>query len=139
MASLKPDRFALGGPSAAGLIRPAIEKFGGAWFACLLVMARGDIFVAFGLDHILLATVCGTVGAVATVLLLLQMDRTFDSVGRQATISAVVTLIGDVFAHPSHFPPQWAEPLVTAAVSAGIAVALWYAKRWVKPLIARAA
>ena len=93
-------------------------------------MARGDIFVAFGLDHILLATVCGTVGAIATVALLLQMDRTIDSVGRQATISAVVTLIGDVFAHPSHFPPQWAEPLVTAAVSAGIAVALWYAKRW---------
>jgi hypothetical protein len=41
-----------------------------------------------------------------------------------------VTLIGDVFAHPSHFPPQWAEPLVTAGVSATIAVALWYTKRW---------
>ena len=113
-----------------GLVRPAIEKFCGAWFACLLVMARGNIFVAFSLEHVQLATVCGTVGALATVALLAQMDRTYDSVVRQATISTVVTLIGDVFAHPSHFPPQWAEPLVTAAVSAGIAVALWYAKRW---------
>jgi len=83
--------------------------------------------------HVLLATVCGTVGAMVTVALLLQMDRTTtNSVGRQATISAVVTLIGDVFAHPSHFPPQGAEPLVTAAVSACIAVALWYAKRWAR-------
>ena len=114
-----------------GLVRPAIEKFCGAWLACLLVMARGNIFVAFSVEHLILATVCGTVGALATVALLLQMDRTTDSVGRQATISAVVTLIGDVFAHPSHFPPQWAEPLVTAAVSAGIAIALWYAKQWV--------
>src|SRR3954466_9352262 len=112
------------------LIRPATEKFFGAWLACLLVMARGNIFAAFSVEHLILATVCGTVGALATVALLVQMDRTTDSVVRQATISAVVTLIGDVFAHPSHFPPQWAEPLVTAAVSAGIAVALWYAKRW---------
>ena len=94
-------------------------------------MARGDVFAAFDVEHALLATVCGSVGALTTVVLLVQMDRTINSVGRQATISAVVTLIGDVFAHPSHFPPQWAEPLVTAAVSAGIAVALWYAKRWV--------
>src|SRR4249920_4219845 len=114
----------------SGLIRPAVEKFCGAWLACLLVMARGNIFAAFSIEHVILATVCGTVGALATVALLVQMDRTTDSVVRQATISAVVTLIGDVFAHPSHFPPQWAEPLVTAAVSAGVAVALWYAKRW---------
>jgi hypothetical protein len=40
----------------------------------------------------------------------------------------------DVFAHPSHFPPQWAEPTVTAVVSGGIAIALWHAKRWAKSL-----
>jgi hypothetical protein len=67
-----------------------------------------------------------------TVALLAQMDRTIDSVTRQATISAVATFIGDIFAHPSHFPPQWAEPVVTAAVSASLAIALWYAKRLVK-------
>ena len=115
-----------------GLGRSAAEKFAGAWLACLLVMARGNIFDAFSFEHILLATVCGTVGAVVTVALLVQMDRTTNSVGRQATLSAVVTLIGDVFAHPSHFGPAWAEPLVTAAVSAGIAIALWYAKQWLR-------
>jgi uncharacterized YccA/Bax inhibitor family protein len=113
-----------------GLIRSAVEKFCGAWLACLLVMARGNVFAAFDIEHVLLATVCGTVGALVTIGLLVQMDRTIDSVVRQATISAVVTFIGDLFAHPSHFPPQWAEPLVTAAVSAGLAVTLWYAKRW---------
>lgn len=122
--------LALDGLRAGRLIRPAVEKFCGAWLACLLVMTRGNIFAAFSVEHVILATVCGTVGALATVALLVQMDRSTDSVVRQATISAVVTLIGDVFAHPSHFPPQWAEPLVTAAVSAGLAITLWYAKRW---------
>jgi hypothetical protein len=130
MATLKLGGYAFEDFRAGGLLRPAVEKFAGAWLACLLVMARGNIFAAFSAEHVLLATVCGTVGAIVTVVLLLQMDRTRNSVARQATIAAVVTLIGDVFAHPSHFPPQWAEPLVTAAVSAGIAVALWYAKRW---------
>jgi hypothetical protein len=60
------------------------------------------------------------------------MDRTIDNVARQATISAVATFIGDIFAHPSHFPPQWAEPMVTAVVAAAIAIALWCAKRLVK-------
>src|SRR5437764_1988007 len=117
---------------AGGLARPAAEKFAGAWLACFLVMARGNILAAFSLEHALLATICGSVGALVTVLLLAQMDRTIDSVARQATISAIVTFVGDVFAHPSHFPPQWAEPLVTAAVSAAIAVALWHAKRWAR-------
>src|SRR5438105_279754 len=115
---------------ASSLARPAAEKFAGAWLACFLVMARGNIFAAFSLEHILLATICGSVGAAVTALLLAQMDRTLDSVARQATISAVATFIGDIFAHPSHFPPQWAEPAVTAAVSAAIAVAVWHAKRW---------
>ena len=125
---------AFDGVRASGLARPAAEKFAGAWLACFLVMARGNIFAAFTLEHALLATICGTVGAVVTVALLAQMDRTIDSVARTATIAAVATFIGDLFAHPSHFAPQWAEPLTTAAVSAGLAIALWYAKRWAKSL-----
>jgi hypothetical protein len=132
MPSLRSNLIDAFSEPQAGLARPAAEKFAGAWLACFLVMARGDILAAFNLEHALLATICGSVGAAVTVALLLQMDRTIDSVSRQATISAVATFIGDIFAHPSHFPPQWAEPVVTAAVSASIAVAVWYAKRWVK-------
>jgi hypothetical protein len=117
---LRTDKFA----------RPAAEKFGGAW----LVMARGNVFAAFSFDHALLASVCGIVSAAVAAALLAQMDRTIDSAARQATISAIATFIGDTFAHPSHFPPQWAEPTITAAVSASIAIALWYAKRWAKSL-----
>jgi hypothetical protein len=91
-----------------------------------------QFFAAFSFEHIVLATVCRTVGAVVTVALLVQMDLTTNSVSRQATLSAVVTLIGHGFAHPSHFGPPWAEPLVTAAVSAGIAVALSYGKQWLR-------
>jgi hypothetical protein len=112
------------------LVRPALEKFAGAWLACFLVMTRGDVLAAFSFEHIRLATVCGVVSAVVTVALLVQMDRTIDSMLRQATISVVATFIGDTFAHPSHFPPQWAEPAVTAAVSGSIAIALWHAKRF---------
>ena len=31
----------------SGLARPAAEKFAGAWLACFLVMARGNILAAF--------------------------------------------------------------------------------------------
>ncbi len=120
---------ALGSLGSDGLIRPAAEKFAGAWLACSLVMARGDVFAAFSADHMLTATTCGIVGALVTVALLLQMDRSTDSVYRQATIAAVATFIGDTFAHGSHTPPQWAEPLLTGLVSAAIAIAVWHAKR----------
>src|SRR5262249_39501257 len=119
---------------ANGLVRPAAEKFAGAWLACFLVMARGNILAGLSAEHMLLATICGTVGAIVTVALLAQMDRTVDSVARTATISAVVTFIGDIFAHPSHFAPQWAEPLTTAPGSAALAVSALYAQRWVKSL-----
>lgn len=115
-----------------GLARPAAEKFAGAWLACFLVMARGNVLAAFSFEHVALASVCGIVGATVTVALLLQMDRTTDSVSRQATIGAIAAFIGDTFSHPSHFPPQWAEPMVTAAVSGAIAIALWYAKRFAR-------
>jgi hypothetical protein len=36
---------------ASGLARPAAEKFAGAWLACFLVMARGNIFAAFTLEQ----------------------------------------------------------------------------------------
>ena len=117
-----------------GLARPALEKFAGAWLACFLVMARGNVFAAFSVEHIRLASICGIVGAAVTVALLVQMDRSIDSLSRQATISIVATFIGDIFAHPSHFPPQWAEPVVTAAVSGCIAIAVWHAKRWARGL-----
>ena len=128
MPNLKSSILASDGLRAGGFVRPAAEKFVGAWLACFLVMTRGDFL------HARLASVCGIVGAAVSVALLAQMDRTTNSVARQATISAFATFIGDVFAHPSHFPPQWAEPLVTAVVSAGIAIAVWHAKRWAKSL-----
>jgi hypothetical protein len=111
-----------------------ILKFGGAWLACFLVMARGNVLAAFSFEHVFLVSVCGIVSAAVAVALLAQMDRTIDSAARQATISAIATFLGDVFAHPSHFPPQWAEPTVTAVVSGGIAIAMWHAKRWAKSL-----
>jgi|SRR5690242_4682285 len=129
MASIKFDAAALDDRSTGGLVRLAVEKFAGAWLACFLVMARGDFARAFSLEHAQLASICGFVGAVVSVVLLVQMDRSSSSLTRQMTISAFATFIGDVFAHPSHFPPQWAEPLVTAGVSAVIAMALWQAKK----------
>jgi len=107
MPSLKVSMLdAFGDFRTSGLGRPAAEKFAGAWLACFLVMARGNIFAAFTFEHASLASICG--------------------------IASAATFVGDIFAHPSHFPPQWAEPTITAAVSAGIAIALWYAKRWAK-------
>ncbi len=136
MASFKTNIALTEGAGDSGLVRPAAEKFGGAWLSCFLVMARADVAPAFSTEHLLRASVCGTVGAMVTVALLAQMDRTANSLARQLTISAIATFIGDIFAHPSHFPPQWAEPLVTAAVSAAIAIAVWHARRWARDLTA---
>ena len=118
---------------ATGLARPAAEKFAGAWLACFLVMARGGS--AFSFEHVRIAAVCGVVGAVVAVALITQMDRTTDSVTRQVTISAIVTFIGDIFARRSHFSPQWVEPMITGAVSGGIAFAAWHTKRFAKSLL----
>ena len=131
MTSLRLGTGVLDFMNPNGLVRPAIEKFAGAWLACFVVMAHGDFANALSLDHARLASICGTIGALVAVALLAQMDRTTNSLPRQMTISAFATFIGDVFAHPSHFPPQWGEPLVTAVVSAVIAVAVWHAKRLV--------
>lgn len=120
--------------NSKGLARPAIEKFVGAWLACFVVMAHGDFANAVSLEHARIALVCGSIGALVAIGLLVQMDRTVNSLARQMTISGFATFIGDVFAHPSHFPPQWGEPLVTAGVSAAIAAALWYARRFVRDL-----
>src|SRR6516164_3498849 len=106
MTMLNSSRLAFDELRVGGLARPAAEKFAGAWVACLLVMARGNIFAAFSFEHLILATVCGTVGAVVTVALLVQMDRTTNSVSRQATLSAVVTLIGDVLRIPRILGPR---------------------------------
>ena len=134
MTSLRLSTGALDFLNPNGLVRPALEKFAGAWLACFVVMAHGDYANALSLDHARTASICGTIGALVAVVLLAQMDRTTISLQRQMTISAFATFIGDVFAHPSHFPPQWGEPLVTAGVAAVIAVALWHAKRLVKSL-----
>jgi len=134
MTNVNLDAALVDARRAGALFRVAVEKFAGAWLACFLVMARGDFARAFSLEHAQLASICGLVGAVVSVVLLVQMDRSSSSLTRQMTISAFATFIGDVFAHPSHFPPQWAEPLVTAGVSAAIAMALWYAKKLAKRL-----
>jgi hypothetical protein len=134
MTSLRLGSGALDFLSPNSLARPALEKFAGAWLACFVVMAHGDFANALSLDHARTASICGTIGALVAVVLITQMDRTTISLSRQMTISAFATFIGDVFAHPSHFPPQWGEPLVTAGVSAVIAVALWYVRRLLKNL-----
>ena len=125
---------ACAGFRANGIARRAAEKFFGAWLSCILVMSRGDFLTAFSLEHARIASVCGGVGAAVSVALLVQMDRNSDSVSRQATISAIATFIGDIVARQSHFSPQWIEPTITAAISAGIAIAFWQAKRFAKGL-----
>jgi hypothetical protein len=119
---------------ANGIARRAAEKFFGAWLSCILVMSRGDFLTAFSLEHARIASVCGGVGAAISVALLVQMDRNSDSFSRQATISAISTFIGDIVARQSHFSPQWIEPMITAAISAGIAIVFWQAKRFAKSL-----
>jgi hypothetical protein len=77
MRSLKLSVLdAFGDLWAGGLARPAAEKFAGAWLACFLVMARGNVLAAFSFEHAFLASVCGIVSAAVAVALLAQMDRT---------------------------------------------------------------
>jgi hypothetical protein len=124
--------YRFGGLRRNALVRAGAEKFGAAWLACFLIMSRGDLAFAFSVDHARIAAICGVVGASVAVALLAQMDPKTESGMRQATLSAVTTFIGDVVARPMHFSPYWAEPALTAATSAAIALAFWHAKRWAK-------
>jgi hypothetical protein len=75
MRSLKlsvPNAF--GDLRTGGLARPAAEKFAGAWLACFLVMARGNVLAAFSFEHAFLASVCGIVSAAVAVSLLARRD-----------------------------------------------------------------
>ena len=114
MPSAKSGTLSFADLRASGLVRPAAEKFAGAWLACFLVMTRSDVLRALSFEHVLRASVCGTVGAAVAVALLAQMDRTTNSLARQVTISSIATFAGDIFAHPSHFPPngrsRWSRP-----------------------------
>ena len=68
MPSLKFNVLAFDDLRAGGLARPAAEKFAGAWLACFLVMARGNILAAFSFEHALLASVCGAaIGMTPTI------------------------------------------------------------------------
>src|SRR5260221_13467044 len=82
---------------ASGLLRPAAEKFAGAWLACFLVMARGDVLAGLSFEHIRLASICGIVGAAATVGLLAQKTRSSGTLPRQATNNAVLPSNGGGF------------------------------------------
>jgi hypothetical protein len=98
------------------LARPALEKFAGAWLACFLVMARGNIFAAFSFEHIRLASICGTVGAAVTIALLVQMDRSSDSVSRQATIIAFPAPMGRTAGHGCRIYMHRHRPLARQAL-----------------------
>ena len=76
MPSAKSGTLAFADLRASGLVRPAAEKFAGAWLACFLVMTRSDVLQALSFEHVLRASICGTVGAAVAVVLLAQMDRT---------------------------------------------------------------
>jgi hypothetical protein len=80
MPSAKSGTLAFADLRASGLVRPAAEKFAGAWLACFLVMTRSDVLQALSFEHVLRASICGTVGAAVAVVLLAQMDRTTNSV-----------------------------------------------------------
>ena len=80
---------------ASGLARPAAEKFAGAWLACFLVMARGNIFAAFSLEHMLLATVCGSVGAAMKLARVINVDRAAP-MGSWSGIRRLLALISEV-------------------------------------------
>ena len=114
---------------AQRLPRAALEKFAGAWLACILVMSRGNFADAFTIEHIQTAFICGVVGAAVAVALLAQMDLRHDGALRQATVSALVTFIGDVFSRISYLSPHWLEPLMTATISAGLALVYWYIRQ----------
>ena len=55
MTSLRLGTGPLDFLNSRGLVRPAIEKFAGAWLACFVVMAHGDFANALSLNHARLA------------------------------------------------------------------------------------
>ena len=59
MPNIKSSTLSFAELRASGLVRPAAEKFAGAWLACFLVMTRSDALQALSFEHVLRASVCG--------------------------------------------------------------------------------
>lgn len=111
--------------------KPALEKLGGAFLSCWLVMTAGFVWETT-LTHLAVATVTGIVSAAVVFALVRLMPFYDDSVQRRVTLATVATFVGDVVSHESHWGPTWAEAAVTAAVAAVIAFGVWNLKAWAK-------
>ena len=65
-------------------------------------------------------------GVVAVLLSFTPIGRLYRHRYGNAAMVGGMTVLGDVFSHPSHFGGDWGEPLLTGAVSALLALAASY-------------
>lgn len=80
------------------------------------MMVQGDLS-AFSAHHAVVAAKTGMIAGIGVVLVLSFMSK--PNKWALAWVTGFLTMLADVFNHPSHFGDWWVEPAVTG-LGAGI-------------------
>ena len=98
------------------------ERFGQAWTACMVAMVQGDLTV-LSLYH---AKIAAKTGIVTGVAMLVASFVPWEEIRRNKWFTTFLvglfTTAADLWNHPTHFGPAWAEAAVTGVGAMILAV-----------------
>ena len=110
------------------IFRQWFEKFSQAWSACMLMMVQGDV-TALSLYHAKVAAKTGSLAGIGFVIA--AQFGAANNPWLSAWIIGIITMFADIFIHPTHFGPAWAEAACTglgAALLCALFDTIWRKK-----------
>jgi hypothetical protein len=101
---------------AQAKLRDFYKSFTEAWMACGLMMVQGDLSV-FTVHHAVVAAKTGSIAGLGVVITTSFMSN--PNKWALAWVTGLLTMLADVWNHPTHFGQWWMEPAVTG-LGAGV-------------------
>jgi hypothetical protein len=92
------------------------KSFSEAWTACGLMMVQGDLTV-FSANHAVVAAKTGVTAGLGVVIVSSFMSK--PNKWALAWVTGFLTMLADVFTHPTQFGPWWMESAATG-LGAGV-------------------
>ena len=98
------------------------ERFSQAWTSCMVMMVEGDLG-ALTLYHAKVASKTGIVTGLAMVAAsFIPWKKVREDKWVLTFLLGVATAAADLWNHPTHFGPEWAEAVATGAGAMVLAV-----------------
>lgn len=102
--------------SVQAKLRSFSKSFSEAWTACSLMMVQGDLSV-FTAHHAVVAAKTGVTAGIGVVIVSSFMSK--PNKWALAWVTGFLTMLADVFNHPTHFGAWWMESAATG-LGAGV-------------------